>query len=334
MESETKVQFPLKDAEELANSALRKLGYDSQQAERISHHLIDSELRGFGIAGLARILSIADRLAGKKPATATKITREAPATAQLDGQDTLGYLVGYEATELAIKKCKEVGVSVVGANGTYYTGMLSYYAEMAARENLVTVIASHCTAWVAPEGTYKPLVGTNPFAIGIPTSSAHPPIIYDIGTSKIIHAQCMLARRLGTEIPPDTAYNAEGEMTTDPHQALSGALKVWGGAKGSGLALSVQLLGIVAGAPALPPNLENFGFFIMMVNPAMFQPLEEFTSEVDKIIDAWHAAPSTSGSPMRVPFERSNKMREEQRATGYVNVESGVIEKLRALVGS
>lgn len=225
-----------------------------------------------------------------------------------------GYLVGYEATELAIKKCKEVGLSCVGANGTYYTGMLSYYAEMAAAENLVTVMASHCTAWVAPEGTYKPLVGTNPFCIGIPSGST--PVIYDIGTSKIIHAQVMLAHRLGEELPPDTAWDADGDMTTKPAAALSGALAVWGGAKGSGLALSVQMLGILAGAPALPPSLENFGFLVMMINPAMFSPLEEFKSEVDKMIDAWHNAPSTSGSPMRVPFERSNKLRAERKASG------------------
>lgn len=123
-------------------------------------------------------------------------------------------------------------------------------------------------------------------------------------------------------------------MTTDPHQALAGALAVWGGAKGSGLALAVQLLGIVAGAPALPPNLENFGFLVMVINPAMFTPLEEFKSEVDKMIDAWHAAPSLSGSPMRVPFERSNKLRSENRANGYIEVEAGVIEKLRTLISS
>ena len=221
---------------------------------------------------------------------------------------------------------------MVGANGTYYTGMLSYYAEMAAAENFVTVIASHCTAWVAPEGTYKPLVGTNPFCVGIPSSTT--PIIYDIGTSKIIHAQVMLARRLGETLPPDTAFNDQGEMTTDPHEALSGALAVWGGAKGSGLALSVQLLGIVAGAPALPPNLENFGFLIMMINPAMFSPLEEFKAEVDKMIEAWHAAPSLTGSPMRVPFERSNKIRSERRDSGYIEVEGGVVERLKALISS
>ena len=350
----SKIRFALSDAEQLAIESLQKLGYTKEQADKISHHLIDSELRGFGIAGLARILSIADRLAGSKPANTTKITRDAPATAQIDGQDTLGYLVGHEATELAIKKCKEVGVAVVGANGTYYTGMLSYawvesssvsrrhadhlhllssyYAEMAASENLVTVIASHCSPWVAPEGTYKPLLGTNPYCIGIPSACA--PIIYDIGTSKIIHAQVMLARRLDQELPKDTAFDAHGNSTTNPHEALSGALAVWGGAKGSGLALAVQLLGIVAGAPALPNNLEDFGFLVMVINPAMFRPLDEFIAEVEKMKDAWHAAPSLTGSPMRLPFERSDRVRAEQRACGYIDVEPGVVERLRALVSS
>ncbi|MCJ1299331.1 hypothetical protein MMC08_002123 [Hypocenomyce scalaris] len=326
------LQLPLDEADDLALKSLRKLGYDGDQAETIRHHLIDSELRGFGIAGLARILSIADRLAGSQPATTTKLTREAPAAAQIDGQDTLGYLVGYEATQLAIKKCREVGVSVVGANGTYFTGMLSYYAEMAAAEDLVTVIASNSTPWVAPEGTYTPLLGTNPFCVGIPSNGT--PIIYDIGTSKIIHAQVMLAQRLGQELPPDTAFNSEGLMTTDPHAALSGALAVWGGAKGSGLALAVQLLGVVAGSPALPANLEDFGFLIMVVNPAMFRPMDEFKQEVAKMVDAMHAAPSVTGSPLRVPFERSDKMRAERRASGYIEVKAGVVERLQALISS
>lgn len=327
-----KLQLPLAEADGLAFKALRKLGYGEDHAKTIRHHLIDSELRGFGIAGLARILSIADRLAGSQPATTTRLTREAPATAHIDGQDTLGYLVGYEATQLAIKKCKEVGVSVVGANGTYFTGMLSYYAEMAAAEDLVTVIASNSTPWVAPEGTYMPLLGTNPFCIGIPSNAT--PIIYDIGTSKIIHAQVMLAQRLGQELPPDTAFNSEGHMTTDPFAALSGALTGWGGAKGSGLALAVQLLGVVAGSPALPGNLENFGFLIMVVNPAMFRPMDEFKQEVGKMVDAMHAAFSVTGTPLRVPFERSDKIRAERRASGYIEVEAGIVERLQALISS
>ena len=203
---------------------------------------------------------------------------------------------------------------------------------MAAAAGFVSVISSHCTAWVAPEGTYKPLVGTNPFCIGIP--SAGTPIIYDIGTSKIINAQAVLAKRLGQELPPNVAFDVEGNVTTDPQKALEGALTVWGGAKGSGLALAVQLLGVVAGGPALPKALEDFGFLIMVVNPAMFRPYDEYLDEVEKMKEAWHAAPSLTGNPMRVPFERSDKMRAEVRASGHIEVEPGVVEKLKALLKS
>lgn len=207
---------------------------------------------------------------------------------------------------------------------------------MAAAEDLVTVIASNCTPWVAPAGTHKPLLGTNPFCIGIPASKT--PIIYDIGTSKIIHAQVMLARRLGQTLPEDVLYDAGGNSVTNPNEAfngpggaLSAALAVWGGAKGSGLALAVQLLGIVAGSPALPPNLEDFGFLIMMVNPAMFRPMEEFKAEVEKMREAYHEAPTASEEPLRVPFERSDRVRREARARGWIEVDEGVLEKLKAL---
>lgn len=207
---------------------------------------------------------------------------------------------------------------------------------MAAANDLVTVIASNCTPWVAPHGTHKPLLGTNPFCIGIPSSKT--PIIYDIGTSKIIHAEVMLARRLGQTLPEDVLYDENGESITDPNEAfngpggaLSAALAVWGGAKGSGLSLAVQLLGVVAGSPALPPNLEDFGFLIMMVNPAMFRPIEEFKAEVEKMREAYHTAPTASGEPLRVPFERSDRVRKERRERGWIEIDEGVVEKLYAL---
>ena len=136
---------------------------------------------------------------------------------------------------MAIEKAKQVGVSVVGVNGTWYTGMLSYYAEMAAKEDLTAVIASNCTAWVAPEGGHKPMFGTNPFCVGFPSGGT--PIIYDIGTSKIIHADILLAKRLGRDLPPGSAFNSEGEPTLNPQEALEGAMTVWGGFRGSGLAI-------------------------------------------------------------------------------------------------
>lgn len=327
------MRISLGEARQVAGDALQRIGYDQEDTKIISDHLIDSELRGYGIAGLARILSINDRLAGRLPAQSSvvEITRDEETTAQIDGKDSLGYLVAYKATELAIRKAKATGVAAIGANNTYYTGMLSYYAEMAAAHDLVTIIASNCSPWVAPEGTHKPLLGTNPFCVGIP--SAGVPIIYDIGTSKIIHAQVLLAQRTGQPLPADTAFDAQGNMTTDPAEALEGALAIWGGAKGSGLAIAVQLLGILAGSPALPPNLEDFGFFIIAVDPSRFRPIGDFKREVGVLLDTFHSAPSLSGlGGLRVPFERSNRLRDETKAKGAFDVDEVVVEKLRSLI--
>lgn len=114
------MKLTIKEAEQLARDSLRKIGYNAEDTEIAAEHLIDSELRGYAYAGLARILSIADHLGGKKPADQIDVTREAPATAQLDGKDTLGYLVAHKATTMAIEKAKQTGVAVVGANGMWH----------------------------------------------------------------------------------------------------------------------------------------------------------------------------------------------------------------------
>ncbi|RFU34257.1 hypothetical protein B7463_g2060, partial [Scytalidium lignicola] len=319
------------DAEVLARKALQAIGYNASNAEIITRHIIDSELRGFSPSGLARILSINDRIRSKGGEVSERIevTRESPASAQLDGHDTLGYLVAQRATEDAIAKAKQTGIAIVGANNTWYTGMLGYYAEMASREDLVTIIASNTSPWVAPESGYKPMFGTNPFCVGFPSTDS--PIIYDIGTSKILHADILLAQRLGKELPPNSAYNSTGQVTVNPLEALEGAIAVWGGHRGSGLALAVQLLGVLAGSPALPSNLEDFGFLIIAINPAIFRPLDEFKREIDEYAAQMRASPSLAGDQLRMPFDRSTALRRERQGSGELEVEDQVIEMLRKL---
>jgi len=106
------MKVTISEAKHIASDALQALGYPRTEANTITEHPVESELRGYSSAGLARILSIADRLSGKKAAVETQITRQGPTSAQLDGKDTLGYLVALEATNLAIKKATETGIAV------------------------------------------------------------------------------------------------------------------------------------------------------------------------------------------------------------------------------
>jgi delta1-piperideine-2-carboxylate reductase len=327
------MKIQIEEAKSLAKTALLSLGYQDQDAEATATHLIDSELRGYGAAGLARVLSIRDRLKEKGLVDKVSVTRETPASAQLNGHDTLGYIVAQRATEMCIEKAKRNGIAVIGASGTWYTGMLAYYAEMAAKENLVTIIASNCSPWVAPEDGYKPMFGTNPFAVGFPSATG-PPVIYDIGTSKILHADVLLAQRLGTELPPDSAYDKDGNITVDPADAADGAIAVWGGHRGSGLAITVQLLGILAGSPAFPPNLQDFGFFIIAVDPGLFRPVEEFKAEIDAFSEAMRQSPPRPGKqgPLRMPYERSSNLRARTVEAGEFEVDERVVHMLRDIV--
>ena len=325
------MKIQLQKGEKLAHDALVGLGYSPDKASIISRHLIDSQVRGYPAAGFARILSIRDRLKGKKPVEEVEITNETPVTAQIDGHDSLGYLVAQEATEKAIEKAKNLGIAIVSANNTWYTGMLVYYAEMAAKADLVTVIASNSSAYVAAHGGYKPVNGTNPFCVGFPSSGT--PVLYDIGTSKILHADVLLAQRLGTQLPVDSAFNSSGESTTNPFEALEGSIAPWGGHKGTGLATIVQLFGVLAGSPAFPPNLEQFGFTIIAIDPSKFRPLEDYKREVDTYCQTVRDSPVVAGGPpLRLPFERSYKVRQEVMQSGEMEIDETVYKLLTELV--
>ncbi|MEU3979354.1 Ldh family oxidoreductase [Streptomyces sp. NPDC026672] len=321
-------------ARDLAERALCAVGLTAGDAAVTADHLIDCELRGLGFSGLARILSIAERLgASGGPKGPVTVVRETPVSAQLDGGDNLGYPVARRATALAVEKAGAMGIALVGAHNTWYTGMLSYYAETAAREGLVTIIASNATPWVAPYGGTEARFGTNPVCIGFPSTTT--PVIWDIGTSRIIHAQAVLARRQGRPLPPDVAYDADGLPTTDPVAALAGAFTAWGGHRGSGLGIAVQLLGIMAGSPALPGELRDFGFLVIALRPDLLGPAERFKEQVTAYGDLVRGTrPLDGGAPVRMPFDRSAAHRARQLARGGFEVPDDIHTAVTALATS
>ncbi len=304
------------------------LGHDDHDAALIADHLIDCELRGLAYGGLARAISIAERLkrTGYQPGPIA-ILHETPVSARVDGGDHIGYVVAHRATKIAIDKAEAAGIAVVGANNTWYTGMLSYYTEMAAARGLVSMIASNASPWVAPHGSTEGRLGTNPICFGFP--GADEPVILDIGTSAIIHAEVKLAERLGQPLPDGVAFDRDGAPTRDPAAALAGAFAAWGGHRGSGLAIVVQLLGILAGSPGIPGELESFGYLIVAVRPDLMGPAETFRENVSGFAQATRSArPLDPEHPVRMPFDRSRAERARRRAEDRIEIPDVVFEQL------
>jgi delta1-piperideine-2-carboxylate reductase len=233
---------------------------------------------------------------------------------------------------LAIEKSLASGIAIVGANNTWYTGMLSYYAEMAAERGLVSIIASNASPWVAPHGATEGRFGTNPICVGFP--SADESVIWDIGTSAIMHAEVKLAEQLGRTLPAGVAFDSSGQPTRDPAAALAGAFAAWGGHKGSGLGIVVQLLGALAGGPAIPGELAGFGIVIIAIRPDLLTDADHFVREVASYAESVRGARAIEGGPpVRMPFDRSRAERSQRMAENSIDVADTVYSRLVAIAG-
>jgi LDH2 family malate/lactate/ureidoglycolate dehydrogenase len=181
------------------------------------------------------------------------------------------------------------------------------------------MIASNAMPRVAPYGGVERRMGTNPICFGFP--SAQDPVVWDIGTSGVGHAQVMLARRLGRPLPSGAAFDPAGRPTTDPAEAMAGAFAAWGGPRGSGLGIVVQLLGMLAGTPIMPGELRDFGFVIVTVRPDLLTPLADYKAAVAEYADVIRSTrPVEGGAPLRMPFDRSRAERAERLSAGVIDV--------------
>jgi LDH2 family malate/lactate/ureidoglycolate dehydrogenase len=95
-----------------------------------------------------------------------------------------------------------------------------FWARRIADAGLVGVVMSQSPEAVAPHGSFEPVLGTNPIAVGIPADGA--PVVIDMATSAHAWYSLLEAQRSGRPVADDVGYTAHGEPTTDPGQILQG----------------------------------------------------------------------------------------------------------------
>jgi hypothetical protein len=110
-------------------------GMMSEKVELIADLLVETDLRGIESHG-ASMLPLYDKMrraGGLNMMPKSRIVRENAAMALIDGDAGLGHPVAVEAMNLAIRKCKEIGVGAVSVMNSHHFGATGLYAEMAAR---------------------------------------------------------------------------------------------------------------------------------------------------------------------------------------------------------
>src|SRR5207244_8213352 len=151
-----------------------------------------------------------------------------------------------------------------------------YYVKMTCKIGHVAIHTASSSPLVAPPGGIRPVLGTNPIAIPVPSSRG--PIVLDIGTSAYMMTEVMLRERLGELLPEGVAIGPGGEPTRDPALARRGALLPFGGYKGFGLALMMQALGVLAGSGSDAGS--DYGYLFVAFKPDLLGPTDVFERQV------------------------------------------------------
>jgi LDH2 family malate/lactate/ureidoglycolate dehydrogenase len=135
------------------------------------------------------------------------------------------------------------------------------------------------------------------------------PLVLDMSTSSVTFGDLLVATREGRELPVNGALDSTGRPTVDPEKARDGVFLPFGGHKGFGLGLVVQIL---AGALVDAEILKTGGMLLMTIDPGIFLPVNEFRSQVADYIDFVKKSGKAEGiAEILIPGERAEKNRQE-----------------------
>ncbi len=334
-----------------------KIGVAEGDAHLAAEILVAADLRGVfshGIAHLRRYVSAiqAGTIAARP---SERVVIETPVTATIDAGAGLGQPVSYRAMQKAIHKARETGVGFVNVRNSNHYGIAGYYAMMALPHDCIGFATTNASAKVMPTFGRKPTLGTNPIAIAAPAFTQLP-FVLDMATSAVALGKIEIADQLGQPIPEGWAMYKDGLPATDSHRAmdefrnnlgagllsLGGPGELFGGHKGYGLAMGVDifaaLLSGAAPSPLAYPNTPegqalpaNLGHFFGAWRIDCFRPVDEFKKAMDDYLQLLRQVPKVAGQArIYIPGEKEFEAEERHRRDG-IPVNRTVAKDLQAL---
>ena len=318
-------------------------GLSKPDAVLLSDSIVFAECRGVTSHGLLRLPQYIARL--RSGATAINVpmpfTMESGGTARLDAQNGLGQLAGRKASAKAEELAATYGVSFVAVANSNHFGTGAWYAIPAAQRGYFAFNISSAASAMAPHGAAQPLLGTDPVGLALPRGEGKTPLALDMALSTVARGKIRYAALSGTPIPDTWGLDAHGAPTTDASAVLhGGTLLPAGGAKGSGLAIFIELLcavltgsGALGGAGLLSDLTRpaGTGHVFGCVDIKRFLPLETFERLCEEsLARVTSLAPAQPGGEVLLPGEPEARRAAESAANG-VPVAPALRDTLNAL---
>ena len=328
------VSLTLDEILNLAKKTLLANNCDDDTASILAELIMKAERDGSLSHGLFRLPAYVSGLkSGKINGKARpEVKKISPSVIKVLGNNCLAPMVLNKGIPELIKAAKENGVAVLAINNSHHMAAMWPETETVAEAGLVAFACTSYKPAVAPAGATKPLFGTNPISFAWPRPGKTP-VVYDMATASMAMGEVQVAKREGHKVPLGTGLTKDGKETTDPGEiADGGVLLPFGGYKGSGIAMMVELLaGALVGdnfsyETAAKDNNDggppSGGEFILAISPEKVAG-----SNWDKHADEFFTK-MKSMDGVRLPGERRHKNRLNK---GPREINTELVNKIKSL---
>ncbi|MFB9952958.1 Ldh family oxidoreductase [Rhizobium puerariae] len=333
------VTITVAEAINLSMTILRRTGLSEAQCDAVSDVVVRTQIDDCHSHGLYRLLGCVHSIAvGRINKTAEpKLSDMAPGIVRVDadhGFSSLAYRAGIDAV---VAKARVQGLAALAINNCYHFSALWPEVEPLADQGLAAIALTPSHSWVAPAGGTQPVFGTNPFAFAWPRPGQHP-FVFDFATSATARGEIELHRRAGKPIADGLALDDKGSPTTDPTEALKGAMLTFGGHKGSALSTMVELLAgpLIGDMLSIESKADDaqigasplHGELILVFDPESFLAgaLGENLARAELLFDA------ITGQGARLPSQRRYEARERNQRGG-LTIPAALFGELLELAG-
>ena len=328
------ISLTLDEIFDLSKKTLLANGCNAETASILSDLIMKAERDGSLSHGLFRLPAYVSGLkSGKingKGKPEVKII--SPSVIRVLGNNCLAPVVLNKGVPELIKAAKENGIAVLAITNSHHMAAMWPETEMIAEQGLVAFACTSYKPMVAPAGAKKALFGTNPISFAWPRPGKTP-VVYDMATASMAMGEVQVAKREGHKVPLGTGLNKEGKETTDPGEiADGGVLLPFGGYKGSGIAMMVELLaGALVGdnfsyETAAKDNKDggppSGGEFILAISPDKLSG-NDWNKHSNEFFEKMK-----SMEGVRLPGERRHKNRLDK---GPRNINEELVNKIKSL---
>jgi (2R)-3-sulfolactate dehydrogenase (NADP+) len=304
------IRLTPKAARALIFNALVGAGTAPANADYFTDAILDTELSGLEGHGFYWLQfycahAKSGKVDGKAKPSVKKIS---PVAFRVDAKRGFAHPAIARGFEKLIPAARKSGIAGMAVHNSYNAATLGFHTGYLARHGLLAFGFTNSSANIAPVGGKTKVLGTNPMSFAVPGKPGKIAFLIDQSSSAVSWTAVKRAAEEGREIPLGWAIDKDGKPTTDPARGLEGSMAPFGGYKGFGQGLIVEVMCAALAGANRGPQMGSFtlndgrpigcGQFFIAIAPEQFSG-GEFTKQVTAL-----AKSITSQEGARLPNSR------------------------------